>query len=938
MSRKREHGIAMITTLLVMLMVSALLVGFTAAVMTDQRFRGFDRNHMQAFYAAHAGLEKLTADLGNFFSTNYAPTAAQIQALTTTPPSLTGITFQAPGGGPGYNVTFPPDARGNPLATPLTISSGPYQGLTGLLTPYTIDVTAKTALGGEVHLTRTMETVAIPVFQFGMFSDTDLSFFPGANFSFGGRVHTNGNLFLASAGVLTISDRVTAVKDIVRQDLSNAATIGQGPNTHSAEVSMITAPGAFRDLQPAEGSLQGFLGSPPTANWTTISLTTYNGYLRNGTTGAHALNLPVLTAGGSNPDIVRRPAALNENVANPTLFGERYFSKASVRILLSDTLADFNALPTVTATPPVSLEPAAWPPVGYNALALPPIAASPAPWTQNTTANIGANTTTIPVNTATLPGLLLAGTTVWLGSNPPTEVSCSGRLPASLTGCQAVPPIGGGGLPQVLGAVTVSNASLTPAVAGVPVGTIGGFLKVEMQDNNNLWRDVTLEWLNYGMASPNLNPAANGNAGCALGVGGALGAQDPTPNAIIRLQRVADQNSNLPLLYNSCGTLIVGGTPSLQAIDYWPQTLFDTREALVRDNQPANGPNDPTNGSPIIGGVMHYVELDVRNLSRWLNGAGAYAAGTGVNALNNGGTGFAVYFSDRRNNRNALSQETGEYGFEDNVNPADANGIPNATLDAGEDVNASGVLDVYGENPAYNGAFNALPPGGLAPFNNTNSVRPWNTVLLPLQAQVNRAVLFRRALKLVNGGLGNIVAPGLAIIAENPVYLQGDWNANQATGFGNPHVATSIIADAVTLLGNEWNDDNSYWNPYQQGNRTRATNPFYRVAIIAGKNMSFALPAWQNNTSDFGTDGGVHNFLRYLESGGTVNYSGSLASFYYSRQATGIYKCCNTVYNAPTRAYQFDTDFLVPALLPPLTPVFRDLDTLGFSQEIRPGK
>ena len=42
-----------------------------------------------------------------------------------------------------------------------------------------------------------MQTVAIPVFQFGIFSENDLSFFAGPDFTFGGRVHTNQNLFLA---------------------------------------------------------------------------------------------------------------------------------------------------------------------------------------------------------------------------------------------------------------------------------------------------------------------------------------------------------------------------------------------------------------------------------------------------------------------------------------------------------------------------------------------------------------------------------------------------------------------------------------------------------------------------------------------------------------------------------------------------------------------
>jgi hypothetical protein len=52
----------------------------------------------------------------------------------------------------------------------------------------------------------------------------------------------------------------------------------------------------------------------------------------------------------------------------------------------------------------------------------------------------------------------------------------------------------------------------------------------------------------------------------------------------------------------------------------------------------------------------------------------------------------------------------------------------------------------------------------------------------------------------------------------------------------------------------------------------------------------------------------------------------------------GVYKCCATVYGAPNRQFAFDTEFLDPALLPPLTPMFRDTNSLGFSQEVRPGK
>jgi len=108
------------------------------------------------------------------------------------------------------------------------------------------------------------------------------------------------------------------------------------------------------------------------------------------------------------------------------------------------------------------------------------------------------------------------------------------------------------------------------------------------------------------------------------------------------------------------------------------------------------------------------------------------------------------------------------------------------------------------------------------------------------------------------------------------------------------------------------------------------------MAIIGGKGIAF--PWISGNSNDFGTDGGAHNFLRYLESGQTVNYEGAIATFFYNRQAVGTYKCCNTVYSAPTRNYFFDTNFLNPALLPPLVPVFRDVNITGFSQETRPGR
>jgi hypothetical protein len=488
--------------------------------------------------------------------------------------------------------------------------------------------------------------------------------------------------------------------------------------------------------------------------------------------------------------------------------------------------------------------------------------------------------------------------TFWLNN---TLVTCAGNTTTTFTGCNNVP-------------AAANNAQITTsALSSLDTGVIGGYIKIDMQDTTGVWRDVTMEILNWGISGPNL-----GGAPCG----------DPTLNAIIRIQRLRDNGNPV------AGVCTYAG--SINAADHWPNVLFDAREALQRDLSPAT-----TN--LILGGVMHYISLDVANLSKWLKGTAPYNASSGLAALSNNG--FSVYFSDRRSNRNAANGETGEYGFEDFVNPASATGVPNGILDAGEDVNGNGLGERYGQIPSYNGTSGTLPPGfaGMpAPFNSLLTVRP-TTQIGAGQAKVNRAYLFRRALKLVNGGLGNIVTPGFTVASDNPIYVQGDWNAN-AAGFGDPHVATSVVGDAVTMLSNLWNDVNSFGSPgspYSTAMRRRSPNTYYRVAIISGKGPIFPLPAGAGGT--FGTDGGAHAFLRMLEGSGgspnTVHYRGSMVTFYYNRQAVGPFKCCGAiVYDTPVRDYQFDTDFLDPAKLPPLTPLFRDLNALGFSQELRPGR
>ena len=249
-----ERGVAIIAALLVMLLMSALLIGFTTVVMSDQQFRGIDKDRNRAYYGAQSGLEKLTVDLGNLFLTYVSPTPAQIAALSTTPPVITDVTYTSSSGVTPYGATLLVCDTAGDTTCNGTIQNGPYQGLIALKKVYGLDAIAKTTQGGEVHLTRKVESVAIPVFQFGTFSDVDLSLFAGATFTFGGRIHTNGNLFLTAQDTYTttLTDKVTAVGDIIRQRMQNGLAIGAAG--FGGTLKAATAPSTYRTLAATEGT------------------------------------------------------------------------------------------------------------------------------------------------------------------------------------------------------------------------------------------------------------------------------------------------------------------------------------------------------------------------------------------------------------------------------------------------------------------------------------------------------------------------------------------------------------------------------------------------------------------------------------------------------------------------------------------------------------
>src|SRR6516164_2213678 len=121
----QDAGIALLTTLLLLFLMSSLLVGFAVLLASDQQLAGANNDQVRAFYAAEAGMEQMTASLGNLFNQSYSPSIAQINALELTPPTLPGIVYQTGDGNNGYTITPATlDTYGNPAPTITTIKSG----------------------------------------------------------------------------------------------------------------------------------------------------------------------------------------------------------------------------------------------------------------------------------------------------------------------------------------------------------------------------------------------------------------------------------------------------------------------------------------------------------------------------------------------------------------------------------------------------------------------------------------------------------------------------------------------------------------------------------------------------------------------------------------------------------------------------------------------
>lgn len=198
--------------------------------------------------------------------------------------------------------------------------------------------------------------------------------------------------------------------------------------------------------------------------------------------------------------------------------------------------------------------------------------------------------------------------------------------------------------------------------------------------------------------------------------------------------------------------------------------------------------------------------------------------------------------------------------------------------------------------------------GTLAPFN--------NIIYISDTSASQTGASPKRGIRLKNGAI--MPDTGITVASQNPVYIQGDYNTggsnppSNSGDYSQPQVSgytrapCAVIADAVNLLSNAWNDSNASSSLSSRN----ASNTTVNTAIVSG-----VVPSVNNYYS-----GGAENFPRFLEnwSGKTLTYYGSMVELYQSRQSIGRWGSGN-VYNPPNRQWFFDPNLQVytpPGSLP----------------------
>ncbi len=967
-----EEGAALavaIIILAILTVVSMMALTFSAS---EARVAGQDLRRSQSFYAAVSGMEKMTSDFSNLFRRTTQPTRADLDAIELAYPAALYTE------GYHFNQTIAEDADklaelratqgiSNQFYPRVNIPEGPYAGLFASVIPYKLTSTATATQGwsgAEVKLERDFNNYLVPLFQFAVFSNEDLEFTPGPFTTFNGRVHSNGNIY-ALRNIKFLS-RVTTAGELVRN-----ATRGGSPNTSSGNTNVwIEVNGMNVNIDKGSvengggsvggpniiGATVGMRGYHPgspngTANgtWEATSVLPadgtagrFGGQIATQSTGGAELKLPIQLEGNSPTELIKRSLPTDSTIMQSS----RYNGKSVVRILIDDEGAGSGA----------------------------------------------SNVAGIPAGKGEMLSAFVPSSLG--GGNVLRRIDDSGVF---LDASKIKQKLVGGGLVDATAVREIKSTHPTSSDTFASGSGIRGRILIEITKPDGTTVDVTRQILSMGMTEGEPNGIVYLQrplwAAYIQGSRERLGGDNTLVNFTNNTQTAADGeiiaaptfdagrgfiSNSISTLNDDAGVITREPYPSFSSAKPYdsivPINVYNVREGWMKSSL------DPT--TIFERGMTGVVEINMKNLSRWLDGiydtnllAGTPAVSTNIN----GEAGYVVYFSDRRGDRakdEKTSTGTLYHSTNGTVDNEDIYG-PNNTLDAGEDVINTGwdsTLNAPKANSLQKDTAELPDTGTLYPLSMGRTSRA-DTVL----SWTNSSNYFRRSLRLFNGEtLSTTVAAGklsptkgITIASENMVYVWGNYNTtgvssipaggstlNDGTGYTGPQVPASIACDAFFPLSKTWFDGVSALYPEGSSDPVGQTGTDFRradagltsvtqstsvrAAVLAGTTTSVTNGFPGRNATGDKMSGGAINFPRFLElwnlngSVNSWNYAGSFVPLFNSTQAlTQWENSTSAIYMPPRRNWSFDITFRNPSQIPPGTPFFQYVASTSFRQKIR---
>lgn len=178
-----ERGLALIATLLVVVLIAVIVTAAVSAALSVTRDANAQYRSTRTFYAAEAGAEYALAQVELALTDGFLSDA---ELADIAPPTLAGYNFSE------FQVVK------DGVWDTTWITDGPFAGLYAISQNITVTSQATDASNNHTGVVLGATAYAIPLFQFAGFGHASMETYSGPRVDTYGRMHVNGDVFMAA--------------------------------------------------------------------------------------------------------------------------------------------------------------------------------------------------------------------------------------------------------------------------------------------------------------------------------------------------------------------------------------------------------------------------------------------------------------------------------------------------------------------------------------------------------------------------------------------------------------------------------------------------------------------------------------------------------------------------------------------------------------------